>query len=87
MKPAKLQYALALTLVAVVVLATGMVAAQQAPPSWKQGQPPELANSPLSPVAQPPAPKAPGEIPVDRIKLPPASRPSCGRTASTTRAS
>jgi glucose/arabinose dehydrogenase len=44
--------------------------AQQAPPPWKQGQPPELANSPLAPVPQPPSPKAPGEIPVDKIKLP-----------------
>jgi glucose/arabinose dehydrogenase len=29
-----------------------------------------MVNSPLAPVAQPPAPKAPGEIPVDKIKLP-----------------
>src|SRR5262245_17686104 len=44
--------------------------AQQAPPPWKQGQPAEMANSPLAPIAQPPAPKAPGEIPVDKIKVP-----------------
>jgi glucose/arabinose dehydrogenase len=42
----------------------------QAPPTWKQGQPPEMANSPLAPVAQPPAPKAPGEILVNKIKVP-----------------
>jgi hypothetical protein len=45
--------------------------AQQAPPPWKQGQPAEMVNSPLAPIAQPPAPKAPGEIPIDKIKLPP----------------
>lgn len=44
--------------------------AQQPAPSWKQGQPAELASSPLSPHAQPPAPKAPGEIPVDKLKVP-----------------
>jgi len=41
------------------------------PPSWKQGQPAGMAESMLAPIAQPPAPKAPGEIPVDKIKLPP----------------
>jgi glucose/arabinose dehydrogenase len=45
--------------------------AQQAPPSWKQGQPTELAASPLTPHAQPPAPKAASEIPVDKLKVPP----------------
>jgi glucose/arabinose dehydrogenase len=45
--------------------------AQQAPPPWKQGQPLEMTNSPLAPIAQPPAPKAPGEIPIAKIKLPP----------------
>ena len=44
--------------------------APAAPPPWKQGQPPEMANSPLAPVAQPPAPKAPGEIPINKIKVP-----------------
>ena len=48
----------------------GPSAQQPAPPPWKQGQPAELANSPLAPIAQPPAPKAPGEIPVDKIKVP-----------------
>ena len=38
--------------------------------SWKQGQPASMANSPLAPIAQPPAPKAPGEIPVNKIKVP-----------------
>jgi glucose/arabinose dehydrogenase len=65
-----------LTLLAVAVtfvLAFGPFAeAQQpaAPPTWKQGQPPSMADSPLAPIAQPPAPKAPGEIPVDKIKVP-----------------
>jgi glucose/arabinose dehydrogenase len=61
----------------VTVLALGSMAlglptaqAQQPPPSWKQGQPAELATSTLSPHAQPPAPKAPGEIPVDKLKVP-----------------
>ena len=52
-------------------LGLGRAQAQQpAPPSWKQGQPSELASSPLSPHAQPPGPKAPGEIPVDKLKVP-----------------
>jgi glucose/arabinose dehydrogenase len=45
-------------------------AQQPAPPSWKQGQPANMADSTLAPIAQPPAPKAPGEIPVDKIKVP-----------------
>jgi glucose/arabinose dehydrogenase len=64
-----------LTSVAVLVavaLALGPLAdAQQAaPPSWKQGQPANMADSTLAPIAQPPAPKAAGEIPVDKIKVP-----------------
>ncbi len=64
-----------LTSVAVLLalaLALGPLAdAQQAaPPTWKQGQPASMADSTLAPIAQPPAPKAPGEIPVDRIKVP-----------------
>jgi glucose/arabinose dehydrogenase len=59
-----------LVLAAVVALAQ-LAPAQQPPPSWKQGQPAEMANSPLSPHAQPPAPKAAGEIQVDKLKLPP----------------
>ena len=42
----------------------------QPPPPWKQGQPSSMADSPLAPIAQPPATKAPGEIPVDKIKVP-----------------
>ena len=58
-----------------VFLAVGValvaLAGAQAPPTWKQGQPANLADSTLAPIPQPPAPKAPGEIPVDKIKLPP----------------
>jgi len=63
---------LVITLLALGAMALGLpiAQAQQPPPSWKQGQPAELANSPLSPHAQPPAPKAPGEIPVDKLKVP-----------------
>src|SRR5215510_12114828 len=45
-------------------------AQQGAPPPWKQGQPPSMADSTLAPVAQPPAPAPPSEIPVDKIKVP-----------------
>ena len=62
---------LALVIAILLTLAPLTFAQQQAPPpSWKQGQPSEMANSPLAPVAQPPAPKAPGEIPIDKIKVP-----------------
>ena len=52
-----------------LITATAVVA--QAPPPWKQGQPAEMANSTLAPIAQPPAAKAPGEIPIDKLKVPP----------------
>jgi glucose/arabinose dehydrogenase len=54
----------------VVFALAPLVPAQQAPPPWKQGQPPEMATSPLAPHAQPPTAKPAGEIPVDRVKLP-----------------
>jgi len=70
-----LRITLTLLVVAVaLVLGFGpLVQAQQpaqAPPPWKQGQPSSMADSTLAPIAQPPAPKAPGEIPVDKIKVP-----------------
>jgi glucose/arabinose dehydrogenase len=60
-------------LTAFVLLAVGasVAGAQQAPPSWKQGQPAELVNSPLAPIAQPPAPTPAKDIPIDAVKLPP----------------
>src|SRR4029453_1735934 len=42
----------------------------QPPPPWKEGRAANMAASTLAPIAQPPAPKAPGEIPVDKIKVP-----------------
>jgi glucose/arabinose dehydrogenase len=70
-----LRITLTLVVVAVaLVLGFGpLVQAQQpaqAPPPWKQGQPSSMTDSTLAPIAQPPAPKAPGEIPVDKIKVP-----------------
>ena len=35
-----------------------------------------MADSTLAPVAQPPAPAAPGDIPVDKIKVPPGFKVS-----------
>src|SRR5262245_54254725 len=49
---------------------SGSAQQAQAPPPWKQGQPANMADSPLAPIAQPPAPKAASEIPVDKIKVP-----------------
>ena len=41
-----------------------------APPPWKQGQPSNMADSTLAPIAQPPAPMKAGDIPVDKLKVP-----------------
>ena len=59
------------TLLAVTIaLVLAPPASAQTPPPWKQGQPADLANSTLAPIAQPPAPAAASEIPVDKIKVP-----------------
>ena len=59
------------TLLAVTLaLVLASPASAQAPPPWKQGQPADLANSTLAPIAQPPAPAAASEIPLDKIKVP-----------------
>ena len=63
-------------LLTIVLALAPLVPAQQPPPTWQQGRPADLANSPLAPIAQPPAPKAPGEIPIDAIKLPPGFKAS-----------
>src|SRR5262249_62075389 len=57
----------------VVPLVWAFAWAQQAaaPPSWKQGQPANMADSTLAPIPQPPAPMAPSDIPIDKIKVPP----------------
>src|SRR5439155_18621404 len=60
-------FALAL---AIGPLADAQQAQPQPAPTWKQGQPATMADSTLAPIAQPPAPKAAGEIPVDKIKVP-----------------
>ena len=57
--------------VGVTLALASLAEAQQAPPAWKQGQPAELANSPLSPVPLPPTPTPANQIPLDRVKLPP----------------
>src|SRR5262245_46184337 len=61
----------ALTAFVLLVVGAWLAGAQQAPPPWKQGQPAELANSPLAPIAQPPAPTPAKDIPIDAVKLPP----------------
>jgi len=45
--------------------------AQQPPPTYKQGQPANMADSTLAPIAQPPAPAPLGELRVDKLRLPP----------------
>jgi glucose/arabinose dehydrogenase len=65
-----------IVLAVALALVSASSALAQAPPPWKQGQPAEMANSTLAPIAQPPAPKAPGEIPVDKIKVPSGFRVS-----------
>ena len=60
-----------------LVLAPLALAQQPAPPpGWKQGQRPDQAASPLAPHAQPPAPAAAKDIPVEKIKVPPGFKVS-----------
>jgi glucose/arabinose dehydrogenase len=66
----------------VVLVAAGLVAgavvpaalAQQGqptpPPSWQQGRPPQMADSPLAPHAPAPGPMPADKIPVSKIKVP-----------------
>jgi glucose/arabinose dehydrogenase len=65
-----------LTFAAVLAFGLALVApawSQQPapPPTWKQGQPAEMANSTLAPIFTPPAPMAAEKIPVSKIKVPP----------------
>jgi glucose/arabinose dehydrogenase len=62
-----------LTIAVLIAVLAPQAFAQQAapPPTWKQGQPSTMADSTLAPIAQPPAPKAAGEIQVDKITVPP----------------
>ena len=62
---------LTVLLLGALAMSLSLAQAQQPPPSWKQGQPSTMAESMLAPIAQPPAPKAAGEIPVGKIKVPP----------------
>src|SRR5499433_3043078 len=67
---------LAVLLLGALAVALIPAQAQQPPPPWKQGQPSTLADSTLAPIAQPPAPTPAGEIPVDKIKVPPGFKAS-----------
>jgi len=66
--------AITVPLIAAVIVglgATSVLFAQQPPPTWKQGQPAEMANSTLAPIFTPPAPLAAEKIPIGKIKVPP----------------
>ena len=64
------RWASAIVLCTVLLLGLGTPSSLLAQ-GWKQGQPPELANSTLAPHPQPPAPTPAKDIPIDKIKLPP----------------
>jgi glucose/arabinose dehydrogenase len=57
---------------AIVLLLAPAADAQQ--PAWKQGQPPEMASSPLAPIPLPPAPIPAAQIQLGQVKLPPGFR-------------
>jgi len=66
--------AITVPLIAAVIVglgATSALFAQQPPPTWKQGQPAEMATSTLAPIFTPPAPLAAEKIPIGKIKVPP----------------
>ena len=62
-----------ISVLTLVILAAfvSVALAQAPPPAWKQGQPPEMASSPLAPIPLPPTPTPASQIPVGKIKLPP----------------
>src|SRR6185436_11391991 len=56
---------------ALAVAATATAQQPAAPaPAWKQGQPAEMATSPLAPVPAPPSPTPAAQIQLGKIKLP-----------------
>ena len=58
----------------IVLMAIAAVTALQQPASqewWRQGQPPELKDSPLRPHAAPPTARPAGDIPLAKLRLPP----------------
>lgn len=58
-------------LTVLIALGVWLLSPEPAPgQAWKQGQPPELANSPLAPVPSPPTPTPAAKIPVSKLKLP-----------------
>jgi glucose/arabinose dehydrogenase len=61
-----------LVTLAIVFLLAPAAHAQQ--PAWKQGQPPEMATSPLAPIPLPPAPIPAAQIQLGQVKLPPGFR-------------
>jgi glucose/arabinose dehydrogenase len=46
-------------------------AAPKEPPRWLQGRPPEMANSPLAPIAPHLTGRPASELPIDKLKVPP----------------
>jgi glucose/arabinose dehydrogenase len=68
-----LRYGIIVVLVASGLAVSSLLPAPtqaQAPPPWKQGQPDAMKDSPLAPVAQPPAPAPVDKIMVDKIRVP-----------------
>lgn len=64
----------ALALGAAALLGTAPADAQEAPPPWAQGRPPELADSPLRPHPPGLVAKPAGEIRLDKVKMRPGFR-------------
>jgi hypothetical protein len=46
-------------------------AAPKEAPRWQQGRPPEMANSPLAPIAPHLTGRPASELPIDKLKVPP----------------
>jgi glucose/arabinose dehydrogenase len=63
--------AMVIVLLALVASAVAQQPQPQAPPIWKQGQPAEMATSPLTPNFPPPTPTPGPQIQLNKVKLPP----------------